>query len=117
VATIERYEDIQGWQKARELAKVVYDVSKQDAFARDFGLKDQIRRAAVSVTPNIAEGLETSGHNGFARFLPLPRHRPVRCNLCHTLRSINDMSHGNNSIAHTSYVTRPCASSAVSSCI
>jgi four helix bundle protein len=73
MATIRRYEDIQGWQKARELARFVYDVSKQDAFARDFGLRDQIRRAAVSVMSNIAEGFERSGHAEFARFLSIAK--------------------------------------------
>ena len=61
MATIERHEDIQGWQRARELTKFVYAITKQEAFARDFSLKDQIRRAAVSVMSNIAEpsrGLE-----------------------------------------------------------
>jgi four helix bundle protein len=56
MATIEQYEDIQGWQKARELTNFVYAITNQGVFARDFGLKDQIRRAAISTMSNIAEG-------------------------------------------------------------
>ena len=69
MVTIERYEDIQGWQKARELTNFVYTITKQEAFARDFGLKDQIRRAAVSVMSNIAEGFERGGRREFIQFL------------------------------------------------
>jgi four helix bundle protein len=68
VATIEQYEDIKGWQKARELTKFVYMVTKQETFARDFGLKDQIRRAAISVMSNIAEGFERGGRREFIHF-------------------------------------------------
>lgn len=53
MATIQRYEEIQSWQKDRELTSWIYAVTQQDAFARDWGLRDQIRRAAVSVMSNI----------------------------------------------------------------
>jgi hypothetical protein len=49
LATIERFEDIEAWQKARELAKEIYAISNEGLFSRNFGLRDQIRRAAVSV--------------------------------------------------------------------
>jgi len=52
MAKIEKFEDIQAWQKARELTKAIYAVSKNGSFARNFGLRDQIRRAAVSVMSN-----------------------------------------------------------------
>ncbi len=55
---IERFEDIQGWQKARELRRMVYEVSQQGTFGRDFWLRDQIRDAAGSVMANIAEGFD-----------------------------------------------------------
>ena len=51
MATIERFEDLEAWQRARELTNVIYDMSDVGAFARDFGLRDQIRRAAVSIIP------------------------------------------------------------------
>jgi hypothetical protein len=55
---IERFEEIQGWQKARELARMVYKATQDAAFARDRWLCDQIRRAAGSVMANIAEGYD-----------------------------------------------------------
>ena len=55
---IERFEDFIAWQKARKLTSNIYQVSNIGEFARDFGLKDQIRRAGVSVMSNIAEGFE-----------------------------------------------------------
>ncbi len=71
--TIERYEEIQGWQKARELTKFIYAITKQRAFARDFGLKDQIRRAAISTMSNIAEGFERGGKAEFIHFLSIAK--------------------------------------------
>lgn len=65
MATIGRYEDIQGWQKARELTNFVYAITKQEAFARDYALKDQIRRAAISVMSNIAEGFGRDSNRDF----------------------------------------------------
>jgi four helix bundle protein len=73
VATIERYEDIKGWQRARELTNFVYTITKQEAFSRDFGLKDQIRRAAISVMSNIAEGFERGGQKEFIHFLSIAK--------------------------------------------
>lgn len=58
MAKIERLEYIEAWKKARELAKEIYAISNEGLFSRDFGLRDQIRRAAVSVMSNIAEGFE-----------------------------------------------------------
>jgi four helix bundle protein len=66
---IKRFEDIEGWQKARELAKAVYAVTNLGEFARDFGLKDQMRRAAVSVMSNIAEGYGRGGNKEFLQYL------------------------------------------------
>ena len=55
MARIDRFEDIQGWRKARELTKAVYEVSSQGSFAKDFALKNQIRDACISIMSNIAE--------------------------------------------------------------
>lgn len=66
---IERFEDIESWKKGRELRKAVYRHSKSGDFARDFSLRDQIRRAAQSVTSNIAEGFERGGNREFIQFL------------------------------------------------
>jgi len=60
---------MQVWQEGRELVRAVYAVAKKGPFARDFGLRDQIQRASVSVCSNIAEGYERSGNKEFAKFL------------------------------------------------
>lgn len=66
---INRFEEIEGWKKARELAKEVYTVTSQGSFARDFSLRDQIRRAAVSISSNIAEGFARQTDKEFVQFL------------------------------------------------
>ena len=73
MATFKRFEDIDAWQKARQLANAVYQVTRTGNFARDFALRDQVRRAAVSVISNIAEGYERGGNKEFLQFLSLAR--------------------------------------------
>jgi len=75
---IKRFEDIEAWQKARELTWAVYDCSKTGLFAKDFGLRDQIRRAAVSIMSNIAEGFERGGSADSFNFSPLPKAPPEK---------------------------------------
>jgi len=65
----QRFEDIEAWQKARELTKQIYALSNDGQFARDFGLRDQIRRASVSIMSNIAEGFGRGGNKEFVQFL------------------------------------------------
>jgi len=79
----QRFEDLAVWQKARDLTNVVYALTNEVQFARDFGLRDQIRRAAVSVMSNIAEGFERGGNPEFARFLAIAKGScgEVRCQL------------------------------------
>ncbi len=69
MARIERFEDVKGWEKGRELCKLVYNVTNKAPFSRDYGLRDQIRRAAVSVISNIAEGFESQNDRTFIRHL------------------------------------------------
>ena len=69
MARLERFEDVDAWKVARELTKSVYQVTAAGEFARDFGLRDQIRRAAVSIPSNIAEGFERGGNKEFLQFL------------------------------------------------
>jgi four helix bundle protein len=71
--TFKRFEDIQAWQKAREVTKLVYSLSKKGEFARDFGLRDQIRRSSVSIMANIAEGFSRRSDKDFANFLNISR--------------------------------------------
>ena len=73
MAKFERFEEILAWQKARDVIPQVYRCSSNGHFAQDFGLKDQIRRAAVSVMANIAEGHGRRSNTEFANFLNLAR--------------------------------------------
>jgi four helix bundle protein len=70
---IERFEDFIAWQKARKLTSNVYTVSNVGRFASDFALKDQIRRAAVSIMSNIAEGYERGRPTEFHQFLSIAK--------------------------------------------
>lgn len=67
--TIRQFEDIEGWKAARILANAVYDMTMDGAFARDYGLSDQIRRAAGSAMHNIAEGFDAGSGPEFIKFL------------------------------------------------
>jgi four helix bundle protein len=69
MSTIKRFEEIQAWQTARELTRQVYASSREGQFARDFGLRDQIRRSSVSVMDNIAEGYESRTSTQFLHYL------------------------------------------------
>jgi four helix bundle protein len=69
LSKVERFEDLIAWQKARDLARAIYQITQEGAFARDFGLARQIQRAAVSIMSNIAEGFERSGRREFHQFL------------------------------------------------
>ena len=73
MATIQHFEEIEAWQKARELSRAIYACSQGGKFAKDFGLNDQIRRAAVSVMSNIAEGFERGGTSEFSHFLSMAK--------------------------------------------
>ncbi len=69
MSTFQSFEEIEAWQKARELTRRVYELLDKGSFARDFGLRDQMRRACVSILSNIAEGFERSGTGEFVQFL------------------------------------------------
>ena len=66
---IERFEDIEAWQMARELTRKVYRLTKKSGFANDYGLKRQIQDAAGSSMHNIAEGFDSETNAEFIRFL------------------------------------------------
>ena len=70
---IEKFEDFIAWQKARKLTGEIYKATNLPAFSRDFGLKDQIRRASVSIMSNIAEGFERGRPTEFHQFLSVAK--------------------------------------------
>jgi len=69
VATFTRLEDIQVWQKARQLTRNIYEITANGNFAKDYGLRNQIQRASVSIMANIAEGFGRRSDKEFANFL------------------------------------------------
>jgi len=73
MATIEKFEDIEGWRLARRAVNRVYDLSSIEPFSRDFALVNQIRRAGISVMSNIAEGFEREGNKEFLQFLAIAK--------------------------------------------
>jgi four helix bundle protein len=81
MATFQNFEDIGAWQKSRELTREIYRVSKQGPFSKDFGLRDQIRRASTSIMSNIAEGFERGGTGEFAQFLAISKGSAVEVKL------------------------------------
>ena len=73
MGTISRFEEIEAWKNARELTKQIYQLSALGKFSRDFGLRDQIRRAAVSIMSNIAEGFESQTQSLFIKYLGIAK--------------------------------------------
>ena len=73
MATIDRFEDIEAWKLAREVTRSIYSVTSSGSFAKDFALCNQIRRAAISIVSNIAEGFERSGNKEFLNFLTIAK--------------------------------------------
>ena len=65
MSKIEKFEDLIAWQKSKSFAVKVYGITEGEKFAKDFGLKDQIRRASISIVSNIAEGFERKGNKEF----------------------------------------------------
>jgi four helix bundle protein len=70
---IERFEDLVAWQKARELTRQIYLMTKKEPFSKDFGLREQIQRAAVSIMSNLAEGFERGSRSEFHQFLVIAK--------------------------------------------
>jgi len=66
---IDKFEDIDAWQKARELANNIFEITKKEKFSKDFGLRDQIQRSSVSIMANIAEGFGGQSNKEFIQFL------------------------------------------------
>ena len=66
---VKSFEDMQVWQDARVFVKSIYELTASDVFKKDYGLKDQIQRAAVSIMNNISEGFERDNNKEFMNFL------------------------------------------------
>jgi four helix bundle protein len=71
--SIKRFEDVESWKKAREITILIYSLTSKEKFSKDWGLKEQVQRASVSIMSNIAEGFDSSSSIEFARFLGISR--------------------------------------------
>ena len=92
MAKVKKFEEIQSWKKARSLTKEIYRATLTGSFARDFGLKDQMRRASVSIFPTSRKGLsEEETRNSFS-FSLSQKALPANCELSYMLLLISNMS-------------------------
>jgi four helix bundle protein len=73
VMKIKKFEELESWKKARQLTNTVYEATGTGMFRQDFALKDQIRRASISILSNIAEGFERGGDREFLQFLAVAK--------------------------------------------
>jgi four helix bundle protein len=73
MAKIEKFEDIEVWKVSMELSSDIYRLTNNELFSKDFGLKDQIRKSAVSIPSNISEGYERDSKNQFIYFLVIAK--------------------------------------------
>ncbi len=71
--TITDFKDLPIWKESIRVTKIIYDISAKKEFSKDFGLRDQIRRAIVSVSSNIVEGFEKSNNNELVRYLRIAK--------------------------------------------
>jgi len=70
---VKRFEDLEIWQEARELCRIVYEITSTGPFSNDFKFRDQIRASAGSAVDNIAEGFDRGGNKEFHQFLSISR--------------------------------------------
>jgi len=70
---IEKFEDLPIWKLALSITKEIYNITSQTKFSRDYCLRDQIRKATISISSNIVEGFEKSNNNEFIRFLKIAK--------------------------------------------
>ncbi|WP_167631303.1 four helix bundle protein [Mariprofundus ferrooxydans] len=112
MTSFERFEDIDAWKRARILTNEIYALTRQGEFSRDYGLTDQIRRAAVSVMSNLAEGFERNSGKEFARFLDIAKGSAgeIRCQLyIATDQGYLDMAQSGKLISEVSEISRMIA--------
>lgn len=77
-----RFEDIDAWQKGREMARLVYKLTSTEAFRQDFGLRDQITRSSVSIMNNVAEGFDGGSDAEFIRFIVYAQRSATEVQSC-----------------------------------
>lgn len=91
MAGFKTFEEINAWQNARVLGRDVYGMTRSGDFSKDYGLKDQIQRASVSVCSNIAEGFERRGNKEFVNFLWIAKGSAAE--VCSQLYNARDLGY------------------------
>ena len=91
MAAFKTFEEINAWQNARVLVKDVYAMTRCGDFSKDYGLKDQIQRAVVSICSNIAEGFERRGNKDFINFLWISKGSSAE--VCSQLYNARDLGY------------------------
>jgi four helix bundle protein len=76
---VERFEDLEIWQEARSLCKVIFKITRKNPFCKDYKLRDQIRTSSGSIMDNIAEGFERNGNKEFIQFLSIAKGSCGEC--------------------------------------
>ncbi len=112
---VNSFEELDIYKRSRQLTKDIYGLTKNSRFSKDYGLKDQIQRSAVSVMSNIAEGFERKSNMEFVRFLFIAKGScaEVRAQLTVAL----DQEYTNNTIYDKLYNDCKCISAMTSSLI
>ena len=93
---VKHFEDLEIWKDARHLTKEIYCLTAESKFAKDFGLRGQIRSAAISIMSNIAEGFERAGNQEFAQFLYVAKVPAGKSVLSYMRRLTKDISQQTN---------------------
>jgi four helix bundle protein len=101
LTSVTKFEDLIAWQESRLLVKMVYKITSEGTFSKDFGMRDQIQRASVSVMTNIAEGFDCESTAEFARFLGIARRSAVE--IQSLLYAALDVAHINQDIFKSHY--------------
>ena len=94
MAGFKKFEEINAWQNARVLVMDVYAMTRSCDFSKDYGLRDQIQRAAVSICSNIAEGFERRGNKEFINFLWIAKGSAAE--VCSQLHNAKDLGYITN---------------------
>ena len=94
---IDNFEELKAWQEARTLANTIYKITAIGSFSKDFGLRDQIRRASASTMLNIAEGFDSSSDQQFIQFLSYALRS------CSEIQAILYVSLDNNYISYPEF--------------
>lgn len=79
MSTVRKFEDLRVWQLARDIVSDIYEMTKKPPFAKDFALVDQIRRSAISILSNIAEGFESATDKKFANYVNIAKSSAGEC--------------------------------------